>query len=97
LRDAVGAIADELVQDAGDEGEGFGVVEAEAAGEAALGEGADLGYQEFVDLVVAGWGVSMLGVEGAGGGDGVSLTSLGDSCIVGGVLGCGQQGMETVR
>ncbi len=43
--------------------------------------------------MVAGWGVSMLGVEG----EGVLLTSLGDSCIVGGVLGCGQEGMETVR
>ncbi|KAK0300374.1 hypothetical protein LTR01_009286, partial [Friedmanniomyces endolithicus] len=50
LRDAVGAIADELVQDAGDEGEGFGVVEAEAPREAALGEGANLGYEEFIDL-----------------------------------------------
>ena len=44
VRDAVLAIADEFVQDAGDEGEGFGVVEADAAGETTLGESADLGY-----------------------------------------------------
>lgn len=48
----MGAIADELVQDAGDQGEGFGVVEADAAGQAALGEEARLRYEEFVDLVV---------------------------------------------
>lgn len=35
--DRVRAIADELVYDVGDEREGFGVVEADAAREAALG------------------------------------------------------------
>lgn len=50
--DAVGAIADEFVQDAGDEGQRFGVVESHAAGEAALGEVAEGGDEEFVDLAV---------------------------------------------
>lgn len=54
--DAVGAIADELVQDGGEEGHGFGMVEAEAAGETALSEGAQVGEGEFVDL--GGSGVS---------------------------------------
>jgi len=49
--DGVVAIADELVQDGGDEGEGFGVVEADAAGEALLGEGAGLVEEEFVYLL----------------------------------------------
>jgi hypothetical protein len=48
VRDAVRSIADELVQDAGDQGEGFGAVEAHAAGEAALGEGAQVRDGEFV-------------------------------------------------
>lgn len=50
VRDSVFAIADEFVQGAGDEGEGFGVVEADAAGETALGEEAGLGDDELVDL-----------------------------------------------
>lgn len=50
VRDAVGTIADELVQDGGDEGDGFGVVEFDAAGEAALGEVPEVGDEEFVDL-----------------------------------------------
>jgi len=68
--DVVGAIADELVQDGGDEGEGFGVVEADAAGEAALGEVAEVGEGEFVYLLLfmlsipgcckAGWSFMLL-------------------------------------
>lgn len=46
------AITDELLEDAGNEGEGFGVVQAHAAGEAALGEGAGLGDEELVDLEI---------------------------------------------
>jgi hypothetical protein len=44
----VGAISDELVQDAGDQGERFDAVEAHAAGEAALGEEAQVGDGELI-------------------------------------------------
>ena len=46
------AIANEFVEDAGDEGESFGVVQAHAAGESALGEGAGLCDEELVDLCI---------------------------------------------
>ena len=46
------AIADEFVEDAGDEGEGFSVVEAYAASESALGESAGLCDEELVDLYI---------------------------------------------
>jgi hypothetical protein len=51
------AIADEFVENAGYESEGFGVVEAHAAGESALGEGAGLCDEELVDLwiMVSRW------------------------------------------
>lgn len=52
--DRVVAIADEFLQDAGDQGEGFGVVEADTSCETALGEGAGLGDEELVDL--SWWG-----------------------------------------
>ena len=52
--DCVVAIADEFLQDAGDQGEGFGVVEADTSCETALGEGAGLGDEELVDL--SWWG-----------------------------------------
>lgn len=48
--DAVSAVADAFVDDVGDEPDGFGGIELEAAGEAALGEDADLGYEELVEL-----------------------------------------------
>jgi hypothetical protein len=48
------AIANEFLQDAGDQGEGFGVVETDASSETALGEGAGLGYEELVDLYRGG-------------------------------------------
>ena len=48
--DCVVAIADEFLQDAGDQSEGFGVVEADTSCETALGEGAGLGDEELVDL-----------------------------------------------
>ena len=44
------AIADEFMEHIGDEGEGFGMVQAHAAGESALGEGAGLCDEELVDL-----------------------------------------------
>jgi hypothetical protein len=47
------AIADEFVQDAGYQCQCFGVVESDTAGEAALGELACGGDEEFVDLGVA--------------------------------------------
>ena len=50
VRDCVRAITDEFLQDAGDQGEGFGVVEADTSCETALGEGAGLGDEELVDL-----------------------------------------------
>ena len=52
VRDGVVAIADQFMQDIGDEGEGFGVVQAHTAGEAFLGEEAGLGDDEFVDLAM---------------------------------------------
>lgn len=48
--DGVVAIADQFVEDAGDQGESFGVVEADAAGEAALSELPGLGDEELVNL-----------------------------------------------
>lgn len=45
------SIADQFVQNASDEGEGFGMIEADTAGEAALGELADLGDEEFIYLL----------------------------------------------
>ena len=44
------AIADEFMKNAGYKGESFGVVQAYAASESALGEGAGLGDEELVDL-----------------------------------------------
>ena len=46
------AIADKFMENAGDEGEGFGVVQAHAASESALGEGAGLCDEELVDLEI---------------------------------------------
>lgn len=48
------AIADEFLQDAGDQGEGFSVVKADTSCETTLGEGAGLGDEELVDL--SWWG-----------------------------------------
>lgn len=48
----MGAVADEFLDDGRDEGGRFGVVEAEAAGEAALGEVPEVGGEEFVELGV---------------------------------------------
>lgn len=47
------AIADELVEHGSNECERFGVVEADTAGEAALGEGAELADEELVELGAA--------------------------------------------
>lgn len=46
----MGAIANEFVQNAGNEGEGFGVVQADTAGQAALSELAELGDDKLVEL-----------------------------------------------
>jgi hypothetical protein len=54
------AIADEFLQDACDQGESFGVVEADTSCETALGEGAGLGDEELVDL---SWGRISMSVE----------------------------------
>lgn len=48
--DGVCAISDELMNVIGDEGRGFGLVETDSTGEALLGEVADLGDEELVDL-----------------------------------------------
>jgi hypothetical protein len=50
----VAAIADEFVQHAGDQGEGLGPVEAHAAREPSLGEEAQVGDCELVELVRGG-------------------------------------------
>lgn len=44
------AIAYEFMKNIGDEGEGFGMIQAHAAGKSALGEGAGLCDEELVDL-----------------------------------------------
>jgi hypothetical protein len=49
--DGVFAIADEFVEDGGDKGEGFGVVESDTACEPALCEEAGLGDNELIDLI----------------------------------------------
>lgn len=54
--DCVVAISNELVEDAGDKGEGFGVVESDAASQTALSELTRLCDQELVDLCM---GVSL--------------------------------------
>jgi hypothetical protein len=54
------AIADELLDVVGDEGRGFGLVEADAAGEALLSEVADLGEEELVEL---GGGLAMASIQ----------------------------------
>lgn len=58
VRDCVIAIADQLVQDRGDESKRLGMVEPDTAGEALLGEGAGGGDEEFVYLCAAGPRVS---------------------------------------
>jgi len=50
VRDAMLAIADQLVQNAGDKGERFGVVEAHTAGQPLLGLKAHLADDELVEL-----------------------------------------------
>ncbi len=52
VRDGVVAIADELVQDMGDQCQRFSVVESDSAGQAALGEGAGLSYEELIYLFI---------------------------------------------
>jgi hypothetical protein len=56
------AIADEFVENAGYKGEGFGVVQAHAAGESTLGEGPGLCDEELVDLeiMVSRWGLTLV-------------------------------------
>jgi hypothetical protein len=46
----MGAIADEFLENAGDEGESFGVVQAHTTGKSPLREGAGLCDEELVDL-----------------------------------------------
>ena len=75
--DAMVAIPDQFVQDAGDEGECLCVVEAHAAGEALLGEEAGLRYDELVDLVRS---VGLRAVDECLGRCG--LTSLGANCML---------------
>jgi len=58
--DRVVSIADEFLQDAGDECECFSVVEADTSCETALGEGAGLGDEELVDL--SWWGKNSMSV-----------------------------------
>ena len=48
--DRVLAIANQLVQNAGDQSEGFGMVETDAASQASLGKEARLGDDELVKL-----------------------------------------------
>ena len=71
------AIADEFLEDAGDKGEGFGVVKAHAAGESALGEGAGLGDEELVDLeiMVSRWRFDIGEVD-------CCCTSFGANCMI---------------
>lgn len=52
VRDAVLAITDQLVQDCGNEREGFGVVQTDTTCQATLGEGTELGDNELIELAL---------------------------------------------
>ena len=75
--DRVRAITDEFVENTGYKSEGFGVVQAYAAGESTLGEGAGLCDEELVDLeiMVSRWRFWVGKVD-------CCCTSFGANCMI---------------
>ena len=78
--DRVRAIADEFVENAGNQSKGFGMVQAHTTGKSALGEGAGLCDEELVDLwfMMSMWNFEVKKVDR---GD-CCCTSFGANCMV---------------